>query len=83
MTLNLNRYRLACKPIVAGFLTRQPEANRIELMSVIAVTINCPIIAVGHYMLELEGTSPGLRESIDRLIKFYDIDKLEGEQVND
>lgn len=79
MTLDLNRYRRAIKPICEAFVTREPDEDQNSLISRIALGTNCPITAVSYYMAELYGMTPELVRKIAFLKQFYNIIEVRGE----
>lgn len=81
MTIDLNRYRRNIKPIIEAFVTREPTADKNELIGRIALATTCPIIAVCYYMSELYGMSPELKAFIGRLVDFYKVDTILGEEI--
>lgn len=71
MIIDLNRYRRNIKPLVQYYVERNPDINKSDALTVVAGMTDCHIVAVGYYMAELFGMTEELRNSLDRLEKFY------------
>ncbi len=78
MTIDLNRYRRAIKPICKTWADREHKVPKHELCGSIAIATNCPIIAIGYYMSELYGMTEELQSFLTRLIAFYQVDDIVG-----
>jgi hypothetical protein len=71
MILDLNKYRRVIKPLVESYITRTPDADKCEDLTLIAQSTGCHILAVGYYMGELFGFSEELKAKIGRLQTYY------------
>ena len=78
MNVDLNKYRRACIPAIKAMLVSNKEIPRLDLIGIIAVSINCPIIAVGHFIQEIEGPTKEMSDKINRDIVFYKINEVLG-----
>lgn len=59
-------------------LISNKDKPRLELVGVISVAINCPIIAVGCFIMEIEGFTQEMSDKVDRDVKFYKILEVRG-----
>ena len=78
MKVDLNRYRRGCLPAIRAMLINNKDIPRLDLVGIIAVAINCPIIAVGCFVQEIEGASPELTEKVARDVTFYKVTEIVG-----
>lgn len=77
MNIDLNKYKLSL-PLVKSFLENNKNIDRLELASTIAVSTHVPLIVVYYYIAFFEGMSDNMKEGIERVIKFYNYEKIEG-----
>ena len=71
--VKLNDYRI-CKPSVL----KAYEKGGAEEVSIMCVTLMCPIIAACYYCAEEFGMQKDLVEKINALTKFYGYDNIIG-----
>lgn len=74
--MDLSKYRGSNFEYIQNWLKREPEAN----ISEISLATGVPVIAVCHFVGEIKGFTPELLGVIERLMKFYGITEVIGQQ---
>lgn len=74
--LKLGKYRLNFDFIRKLLLNKKPEERR-KFISEIAIATCVPVIIVCYYVLEIYGPSEEITSLTERLMKFYNVDKVE------
>lgn len=70
MIAKLGKYR-ANVPFVINYLKNNQGKPIGGLISQIAVATMVPAVVIAHYVGELQGYTPEVKDSIERLVKFY------------
>ena len=76
MTLDLDLYRRAVKPIVKVYMDRHKGENQSKLIGDLASDTYCHIIAIAHFVGELYGMDPETQRILDVAIAFYKCDVI-------
>lgn len=77
MTLNADHYR-ASLPDIITFTKDKDSKERFNMLSILAIVTNVPIIIVCVYLIELYGPDEKVSNQMERLKKFYKIDEVLG-----
>ena len=64
------------KPVVERMLNNNPDKDPYSLSGVIAVATGCHILVICEFIGELKGFSPQLVDKMERLRKFYNVEKV-------
>lgn len=77
MTLDADHYRINVQPI-ADLTREKTEAERIQMLGVLAISTGVPIIICCVYLGELYGFSEELVKTMERFKTFYHITEVKG-----
>ena len=75
MKFKVNDYR-ANKPYLEYALKTYSTRDPLEVCSMVAAESMCPLLALLHYLQEIQGTSDRLSAKIDKVKRFYLIDTI-------
>jgi hypothetical protein len=74
MIYDLGAYRYTIKPVIKEWIDYKGRDKHTE--SMLSISTGCPIVVVCYFIGELYGFDTELINRINRLEKFYKVDKI-------
>jgi hypothetical protein len=78
---DLSAYRHSMVPVIKDWFDFRPGSNKLEEISLIALSTNCPIVVLGYLMLEVMGPDSKLEKSINDWETFYKVTAVTGQLI--
>lgn len=78
MKYDLDHYRHAVFPLIKPWVDARPHCKVVDEIGLIAISTECPIIVVAHFVQEIYGHSESLASMIKVIKDFYRITEVKG-----
>ena len=77
MIFKLKDYHVSYKVQLAKALVTYPNRDKLDLVSTLSAETGCPVLALLYFLMDIEGETPRVLDKIERVKRFYLIDKVE------